>query len=276
MTAPASIAAPRDITRVEFAKVAAFLYAETGITLRPGKEPMVMGRLEKRLRALGLTTYSAYLAEIESPAAEAELRTAVDLLTTNETYFFREPQHFAFLSDVVVPARPYGRPLRVWSAASSSGEEAYSAAMVLEDRMTSPWEIVGTDISTRMVERCRQGLYPLAAAGKIPQPLLKRFCLKGTGEYDGQLMVARSLRDRVTFRCANLLEDLSPLGTFDVIFLRNVMIYFEAETKATLVARAERMLHPGGHLLVSHSETLNGLGSGLQMVRPSVYQRPPG
>lgn len=273
MTAPAS-AAPRDITRAEFAGVAELLYAESGITLKPGKEPMVMGRLEKRLRALGLTTYTAYLEELRRPGAEAELRTAVDLLTTNETYFFREPQHFAFLADVVVPARPYGRPLRVWSAASSSGEEAYSAAMVLEDRMTSPWEIVGTDLSTRMVERCRQGLYPLAAAEKIPTPLLKRFCLRGTGAYEGQLVVTRALRDRVSFRCANLLEDLSPLGMFDVIFLRNVMIYFDTDTKAALVARAERMLHPGGHLLVSHSETLNGLGSGLQMVRPSVYRRP--
>ena len=271
MTAPA--VAPREITGDEFRYICELLHRLTGIRLVPGKEALVMGRLDKQLRILGLTTYSEYFQFIRMPENDAELRSAIDLLTTNETFFFRESQHFDFLRQVIVPARDAGRPFRLWSAASSSGEEAYTAAMVLSESLSAaPWEIIGTDISSRVVERARRGIYPIAAAEKIPMPLLRKYCRRGKDDYDGLMAVSPELRGKVTFHAANLLEDLRQFGRFDVIMLRNVMIYFDNDTKIGLVTRLQEMLQPGGHFIISLSETLNGIPSKLRMVQPSVYR----
>ena len=266
--------APQQITRGEFQAISRLLHEHTGIRLVPGKEMLVMGRLDKRLRQLGLSTYRAYLSLLRQPEGRAELGTAVDLLTTNETFFFREERHFEFLRQVVVLGHREPRPLRLWSAACSSGEEAYTAAMVAADAKPHlDWEIVGTDISSRMVATAQRGIYPLAAAERIPAALLRRYCRKGHGECEGMMAVNGDLRKRVTFRQANLLGNLRELGRFDLIFLRNVMIYFDLETKRALVPRLADMLYPCGHLVVSLSETLNGIRSGLRLVGPSVYRR---
>jgi chemotaxis protein methyltransferase CheR len=269
----ATMTGPRHITRDEFAHLSGLLHQRTGIVLTPGKETLVMGRLDKRLRELGLGTYGEYLRLLHPPGDE--LRFAIDALTTNETYFFREPQHFEFLRDVVVPANRGSRPLRVWSAAGSTGEEAYTIAMVLADTMPGrPWEVVATDISTKVLRTARQGVYPLSAAERIPEQMLRRHCRKGRDEYEGLMAVARELRGRVTFIRANLLDRLGELGRFDVIMLRNVMIYFDTETKVALVKRLTEMLRPGGYLIVSHSESLHGIApADLRMTRPSIYQR---
>jgi len=247
--------APGQITRNEFAGISELLHQRTGILLAPGKETLVMGRLDKRLRQLGLGSYGEYLNLLQT--AGDELRIAIDALTTNETYFFREPQHFDFLRDTVVPATArVGRPVRVWSAAGSTGEEAYTIAMVLAAAMPGRlWEVVATDISTKVLRTAQRGVYPIAAAERIPEPLLHRFCRRGRDEYEGLMAVSREVRGRVHFMRANLLDDLKDLGRFDVIMLRNVMIYFDAETKVALVRRLTEMLHPGGYLVVSHSET---------------------
>jgi chemotaxis protein methyltransferase CheR len=266
---------PRRITGNEFRGISRLLHRHTGINLVAGKETLVMGRLDKRLRQLGLRTYGEYLHLLDDPDGAAELGQLVDLLTTNETYFFREPRHFDFLRHVVVPGHRSARPLRVWSAASSSGEEAYTTAMVLADAMPdSPWEIIGTDVSARMVHAARRGIYPVEAAGKIPSGLLRRFCRKGRDEYAGMLAVCRELRERTRFVAANLHGDLHRLGTFDVILLRNVMIYFDVATKTELIPRLQAMLRPGGYFIVSLSETLNGIPSGLRLVEPSIYRLP--
>jgi chemotaxis protein methyltransferase CheR len=264
----------RLLTATEFDWLRTFLFERTGIELKDGKEPMVMGRLDRRLRHHGMSSYAQYLKVLAAGDA-AEVQMAVDLLTTNETYFFREPQHFDYLRDLFAGRRSPAEPIRVWSAASSSGEEAYTIAMVLASTLPAgqAWEILGTDISTRVLETARRGMYPIEASEKIPRPFLRDYCLKGRDDYDGFLAIDRALRARVTFREANLLSLPENLGTFDVIFLRNVMIYFGMETKQQLVQRLVRLLRPGGHLLVSHSETLSGMQSGLQMVRPSIYRR---
>ncbi|WP_035858207.1 CheR family methyltransferase [Cryptosporangium arvum] len=265
---------PKPITHAEFAEISDLLLRRTGIRLSPGKETLVMGRLDKRLRQLGLTSYREYLDLLARPE-EPELHQAIDLLTTNETFFFREPRHFDFLREEVLPAHPANRPFRLWSAASSSGEEAYTASMVLADALpNAPWEVVGTDVSARVVASAQRGLYPIAAAERIPLPLLRKYCRKGREEYTGQLAIAPDLRARVTFVRANLMDNLEGLGRFDVIFLRNVMIYFGVETKIALLERLETMLQPGGHLIVSLSETLKGVTSRLQLVEPSIYRRP--
>jgi chemotaxis protein methyltransferase CheR len=268
-----SAVAPRSITRDEFRSISEFLHRRTGIRLVHGKEPLVMGRLEMRLRRLGLASYGEYVRLLTMPEHDAEARLATDLLTTNETFFFREPQHFDFLRRVVTPEHRSSRPFRLWSAASSSGEEAYTAAMVLAEALPDqPWEVVGSDVSSRVVETAQRGVYPIGAADRIPTPMLRRHCRKGRDEYAGTMAISRELRARVTFLCANLLDDLTRFGRFDVILLRNVMIYFDIETKKGLVPRLEQMLHPGGYLVVSLSESLNGIPCRLRMVEPSVYR----
>lgn len=265
--------AARAITRDEFQGVSSFLYENTGIRLVPGKEALVMGRLDKRLRQLETRTYGEYLDMLREPGNEDEARRAIDLLTTNETYFFRERRHFDFISEVVVPEFRENRPLRVWSAASSTGEEAYTVAMVLAESMPDgQWQVMGTDVSSRVVESAQRGIYPIAAAERIPRPLLRRYCLKGRDEYAGMMAVSPGLRSSVTFMHANLMSDLRELGNFDVILLRNVMIYFEQSTRVGLVSRLREMLNPGGYLMVGLSETLNGMSHRLRSAEPSIYR----
>ncbi|BCJ56209.1 chemotaxis protein methyltransferase [Actinoplanes sp. NBRC 14428] len=267
------LAASRQLTGDEFRHLTGLLREHTGIALGPGKEALVASRLDKRVRQLGLGGYADYISLLRDSHDEVELHRMIDLLTTNETFFFREPRHFEYLSAVIVPQRQPGRVLRMWSAASSTGEEAYTAAMVLAESLpAAQWEILGSDISTEVVETARRALYPIEAAGKIPPPLLRRYCLRGREEYEGLLTVSRQLRERVQFHCLNLMEDIRRLGSFDVIFLRNVMIYFDLPTKRDLVDRMQDVLVPGGHLIIGSSESLNAIPSRLRMVEPSIYR----
>ena len=243
-----------------------------GIMLPASKKALVGGRLARRLQALGLPSYTHYLAHIQRDAPERQ--RAIDLLTTNETYFFREPRHFAYLSEHILSRHDGARPFRVWSAACSSGEEPYSVAMVLAERLGSrPWEMVASDISTRVLEQARRGVYPMERAEKIPLPYLKAYCLKGVGAQEGQFQIQDALRTRITFRELNLNATLPDIGQFDLVLLRNVMIYFDAATKRGVCGRIEQVLRPGGHLFVGHSESLNGLDSSLRMVQPAVYRK---
>lgn len=257
----------------EFAWIKNYLYEHAGITLNDGKQALISGRLVKRLRHYGFSSYSEYFRLLNKAGFDDENVVAIDLLTTNETYFFREPQHFDFLKNCFFPVHPAAQPLRFWSAASSSGEEAYTLAMLTaEFAHTAQWEIIGTDISTRMLEKARRGLYPISAAEKIPQPLLKKYCLKGSDEFDGFFLIATALRNRVNFIHANLNNTLPDVGRFDAIFLRNVMIYFDFPTRKALIERIRRHLRPGGYLFIGHSESLNGMNPNLQMVLPSIYR----
>lgn len=258
----------------EFVWIRDYLYKHAGIVLNDTKQAMVAGRLDKRLRHHGLGNYSDYFGLFDTPGFENETIMAIDLLTTNETYFFREPKHFDFLVSQILPKQIAGKQFRLWSAASSSGEEAYTLAMLLADHPKSQqWEILGTDISTRILEKARRGLYPMNAVEKIPLSLLKKYCLKGSGEYDGFLLMDQALRKRVRFIHANLISNLPDLGLFEVIFLRNVMIYFDQETKQRLLERITQFLRPGGYFFISHSESLNGMKTDLQMVGPSIYRK---
>lgn len=259
----------------EFNWISQFLNERTGIQLKDGKQAMVMGRLEKRLRKHNFQSYGEYFRSLGQSGNEVELRLAIDLLTTNETYFFREPQHFDYFCSQILPKHPLSKPLRVWSAACSSGEEAYTLALLLAEYFPSnPWEIIGTDISSRVLEKAKDGLYPLPASEYIPPGLLKKYCLKGVDDYDGFLLIDPSIRKRVKFEHANLIGELPDLGMFDVIFLRNVMIYFEQDTKQRVLDRLQRYLLSGGHFIISHTESLNGFKTPLKMIKPSIYQKP--
>ncbi|MFZ6801802.1 CheR family methyltransferase [Undibacterium sp. Di24W] len=271
---PIRATAPVQLQKNEFEWISRFLYERTGIALNDGKQALVMGRLDKRLRSRGLNSYGDYFALLGRPGYDDETTAAIDLLTTNETYFFREPKHFEFLEKVVFPKYAKQRQIRIWSAASSSGEEAYTIAMTLADSFASDnWEVIGTDISTRVLEKASRGLYPMLAAEKIPRAMLKKYCLKGLEEFEDFFLMDAVIRKRVHFSTANLIEQLPDLGLFEVIFLRNVMIYFDRDTKKKLVQKIVEKLKPGGYFIISHSETLNGLDSPLELVAPSVYQK---
>lgn len=262
------------ITDQEFTQFQRFIYDAAGISLSPAKKALVSGRLAKRVQHCHLNSYGDYFRLLASGKADAEVQMAVDLLTTNETYFFREPKHFDLLREQARAMRMRGQPLRVWSAACSSGEEVYSIAMVLADVMEEgQWDVIGSDISTRVLTRARTGHYPLERTTHVPMSYLRRFCLKGTGSEQGTLLVERGLRSRVQFLQVNLNAPLPQLGTFDVIFLRNVMIYFNGATKQQVVARVLSLLRPGGLFFIGHSESLHGVTDLVQPVMPSVYRK---
>lgn len=259
----------------EFQQFKSWIYEAAGINLSPAKKALVAGRLAKRLKHYDLASYGEYFRLITQKSEAAELQIALDLLTTNETYFFREPKHFDFMRTQVLPKVQPGKTFRVWCAASSSGEEPYTIAMTLADGLPStPWEIVASDISSRVLEKARAGHYPMERAEDIPKSLLSRHCLKGVGAQEGTFLMENSLRSRVQFMQVNLNTALPKLGEFDVIFLRNVMIYFDMDTKRQVVARMLPLLKSGGHFIVSHSESLNGITDSLKIISPSIYRKP--
>ena len=258
----------------EFQLFQSWLHFTAGINLSPSKKALVAGRLSKRLKHYNLSSYGDYFRLISHKTETAELQIALDLLTTNETHFFREPKHFEFLRLQVLPKVQPGKPFRVWSAASSSGEESYSLAMTLADGLPStPWEIVASDISLSVLEKARSGHYAISKANNIPKPLLARHCLKGTGTQEGTFLMEQSLRNHVQFMQINLNSALPKIGEFDMIFLRNVMIYFDMNTKRQVVARMLPLLKPDGYFIVSHSESLNGIANALKLLTPSIYRK---
>lgn len=263
------------LTDPEFERFRALVFEETGISLGDQKRALVVGRLSSRLRIRNVTSFSEYYKILKTPSEADERQMAVDLITTNETSFFREIDHFDDLRSFIQQQRPLSFPFRVWSAASSSGEEAYSIAMVLADVLGgAEWKVVGTDISTRVLERARRGLYPMARSAPIPVTYLKQFCLKGTGTHEGAFLIDRRLRDRVSFQQANLCKPLPPIGKFDVAFLRNVLIYFDPVQKAKVVNSVASHIRSQGMLVVGHSESLTGICENLIQVRPTVYRVP--
>ena len=267
---------PAQIGEREFQAIREWIRRAAGISLSEQKKALVVGRLASRLRHYGLESYGRYLELVQSGTQPDEAQIAVDLLTTNETHFFREPKHFEFLRERILAGHPAGRPFRVWSAASSSGEEPYSIAMTLAESLgEAPWEVVASDLSSRVLARAQTGHYAMARAKTIPRHLLSKYCLRGIGAQEGTFLVDPSLRGRIRFMQLNLIGALpQQLREFDVIFLRNVMIYFDAATKREVTARLLPHLVQGGHIIVGHSESLNGLSDALAGVQPSIYRKP--
>ena len=263
---------PVSISAAEFKKFKFWLHNTAGIDLKETKTKLVEGRLACRLRHYNLGSYGAYFKMITSKNARVEAQMAVDLLTTNETYFFREPKHFDFLKrNLLVKARK-GKNFRLWCAASSTGEEPYTLAMTLAEGLgTTPWQIVASDINFQVLEKARSGHYTLERAHTISKQLLHKYCLKGSGSQEGTFLIQKTLRDKIQFKQINLINALPDIGKFDVIFLRNVMIYFDNDTRTQVVNKIVDLLKPGGYLFVSHSESLVGINTQLKIVQPSVF-----
>jgi chemotaxis protein methyltransferase CheR len=260
------------LTQRAFEAVTEMFHDVSGIHLSDAKRALVTGRLQKLAQDRGVSDVNAYVDAVLREGDREELVRVVDKLTTNETYFFREPQHFDHLSQWLARRHRGGTALRIWSAASSSGEEAYTLAIVLANQLgLDGWSIVGTDLSTAMVEHARRAVYTMERARYIQPADLKRWCLKGSGVYTGQLLMAKELRGRVRFEHGNLKHPDTQLGRFDVIFLRNVLIYFDNAGKAEIVTRVMEHLAPDGLLYTGHAESIVNLGLPVRGLAPSVY-----
>jgi chemotaxis protein methyltransferase CheR len=261
------------------------VYTHSRINLGADKKELVSARLGKRLRATGLTTITDYCRHLQGPRATEELPHLIDVISTNHTYFFREIAHFDFLTQTILPelmaARQAARwpRLNIWSAACSSGEEPYTIALVMEQffgrQATWPWQLDATDISNPVLAKAREGAYKSEALEKIPPAQLRAFFQEGAGALAGTFRVKPALQQNIRFRQLNLLGPSLPFSEpFQIIFCRNVMIYFDRATQEELVARLSRLLVPGGYLLVGHSESLTGIKHSMESVRPAVYRRP--
>lgn len=280
MAAPPSTMVAGNLDQGTFERIRDIVYARSGIVLKDDKATLVAGRLGKRLRDLGLNAPSDYLRYLESDVSGQELTNLLDAISTNVTYFFREPDHFDLISQLHSRWVAAGqRRFRYWSAASSSGEEPYTLAMTLHslgvDKLNL--KILATDISTSILERAIAGVYPAKAVAEIPPQLLMRYFSKLGSGLDASYEVKDELRALLTFRHLNLAIFPSPLhGPLDMILCRNVMIYFDQALRSKLVNEFARLLKPGGCLIISHSESLVGIDVDLKMVRPSVYVKPGG
>lgn len=274
---PASGLTPPNVEALseqEFEVFRTWLFDAAAIELTEHKRSLVASRLLKRVQRRGMESYGDYFMLLQNEEEASERQLALDLLTTNETSFFREPKHFDFMRMHVLPARTLGRPFKVWSAASSSGEEAYTIAMELAEHlgMGVPWDVMGSDISNRVLEKARGATYPLERAN-LPDSYFRKYCLKGVGEQKGLFRIQRALRERVQFQSIALNSALPKIGPFDIVFLRNVLIYFNLETRQQVIRRIEPLIAPHGYLFVSHSENLQGVRHQLSVVQPSIYRR---
>ena len=260
--APAAGYSMPQLSDETFDKFRALIYQKTGIHMREGKQILVSNRLRKRVVQLRLSTYEEYLALLTSGSdGEKEMVHFIDAVSTNETYFFREDNHFSALSRIVLPEQfKAGGKVRIWSAGCSTGEEVYTLRMVADEAARAagapPVEIIGTDISTTVIARAREGIYGERALRLVPRPLLGRYFVPCD---EGRWQVNPETRARVDFRVHNLFTDPPPGERINVIFCRNVMIYFDKPTQTKLVDGIfARAIHPDGYLFIGHSESLSG------------------
>jgi chemotaxis protein methyltransferase CheR len=278
-------AQPSSMSDREFEVFRELVRRETGIALGAHKRALLEARLGKRLRALGLSTFGAYYTYLRRADTAGDERIRfVNAITTNETAFFREAAHFAYLDAEWLPARREladaggARRLRAWSAACSTGEEPYSIAMSFLAAVDVPrWDvrILASDIDTDVLTRAVAGVYRLEAVDRVPVAQLRRFFLRGVGANEGAVRIRPTVRELVTFRRLNLLDAQWPIRTrFHLIFCRNVLMYFDRPTQAAVVARLERHLEPDGLLVLGHAENLLGLGSSMERVTSTVYRLP--
>jgi len=273
-----SIERIRPISEREFALFQTLIQREAGIYLAPAKKALLVGRLCKRLRALGLTTFGAYYQRIVDEDDREERVQMLDCISTNETHFFREPRQFEFLERQVIPVWKERGPrvLRVWSAGCSTGEEPYSLAMMLLHHFPPGTgrqiEILATDISSRVLARAADAVWPIEKAQEIPFAYRRAFMLRGTGSQEGRMKASPEIRALVRFERLNLNEEPYPVrGPFHLIFCRNVLIYFQAETKLKVIHHLLDVLAPDGLLFLGHAESLNAVTDRVATVVPTVY-----
>ena len=267
-----------ELGEAQFEQIKHLMHRLCGVYLRPGKEALVKARLSKRLRTLGIGSFESYVDLVERDTSREELTLLIDALTTNKTDFFREPQHFDYLREQVLPGlMAAGDRMRFWSAGCSTGEEPYSLAILLREEVPDingrDVRILGTDISTRVLQKAREAVYGEDALKDVPHSVLKRHFHTLRAGDTSSFRVDDAVRTMVRFARLNLMGTWPMAGPFDGIFCRNVMIYFDRSTQQALIRRFYDLLKPGGHLLIGHSESLTGKSHPFRHVQPTVYAR---
>lgn len=275
----------RDVMRLSdrgFARFADFFTSELGIRMPDSKIGMVQSRLARRVRELGLSSVEQYGEYLFSQRHHEELDHLIDAITTHKTDFFREPEHFSYLTDVALPslAAAKGRDrINVWSAACSSGEEPYTLAMVLSEytqrQRDRAFAVLATDVSSGVLQKARRGVYPECLIDPVPLALRRKYLLRKQCDSEQLIRIVPELRQKVSFYQLNFMApDYAISDTFDIIFLRNVLIYFNRDTQEKVVNKICRYLNPGGYLFVSHAESLTDLKLPLRRVQTSIHQMP--
>jgi chemotaxis protein methyltransferase CheR len=274
-----------ELTREDYNLIRRLVYAHSGINLGENKSQLVRVRLGKRLRAGGFRSFREYYRYVENDSSGRELCALLDAITTNTTHLFREPRHFQLLRDILTrwvndrAWRAQHKTLRIWSAAGSSGEEPYSIGMVAHDVLNRhapaiELKILATDLSAEVLSRAKLGVYDAHRVGTVPPDLRARYFQPVRIDGESALQIIPELRRQITFARFNLMTPEFPFrNRFNIIFCRNVMIYFDRATQETLVNKLARQLHGGGYLMIGHSESLNGIRHPLEYVEPTVYRR---
>ena len=258
-----------ELRQTEFAVIQKLLFKECGISLSDTKKSMVESRLYKRVEYHQVSSYADYLKIVQISCAEKN--EFLNSLSTNETYFFREEKHFDFLTSLAKNVKQ----LRVWSAAASMGSEAYSISMILDTYLgTQFWKVEASDINTEVLEVAKKGLYPFSWSQKIPQLYKTKYCLKGSGKFENKMLVDRVLTQNINFFQHNLMDRNIMLGEFDVIFLRNVLLYFTEETKLKVIKNLLPNLKNGGYFIISMTETFQDKEiEELEFLQNNIYQK---
>jgi chemotaxis protein methyltransferase CheR len=264
-----------EFTARDFERVRGLIYKRAGIALADSKQEMVYSRLARRLRANGITSFVQYLDDLERGTNDQEWEAFTNALTTNLTSFFREAHHFPILAEQVAKLKGQGQ-IEVWCSASSTGEEPYSIAITLCEAfgtLTPPAHIIATDIDTNVLNTAANGVYPMDRVEKLSPERARRFFLKGKGEQTGLVRVRPELRKMITFKQLNLLSDNWPIsGQFDVIFCRNVMIYFDKPTQGKILSRFAPLMKPDGLLFAGHSENFLYVTDAFKLRGKTVYE----
>jgi chemotaxis protein methyltransferase CheR len=261
-----------------FKRMREIVYEHSGISLKATKEAMVSARVAKRMRALDISTHEQYLSYIEHDAKSDEITHFLDVISTNVTSFFREKQHFDFLKDILLNWISNGKSkIRIWSAAASTGEEALSIAMTIQDALGEQpcdYKILATDISTHVLTCAQQGIYDEAQMKNVPEAFRRRF-FQPVSTKSGTVYRARDeLTHNIVYRRLNLSRPPFPMRSqLDIVFCRNVMIYFDEETRKKLIGEIHRQLLPGGYLFTGHAESLSSLKTDFTYIRPTLYQK---
>jgi chemotaxis protein methyltransferase CheR len=269
------------LTTAEFQRISAFIYDECGINLTAPKKVMVESRLQRRLLQLKMSSFNSYCDYVMTPMGmKEELVHMIDAVATNKTDFFREPVHFRFMEEQVLPAwraMNNSRVVKVWSSACSTGEEPYTTAMVLAEsaaQQALQFSITATDISTKVLQKAIHAIYPERSAVDIPMALRRKYLLKSKDQEMPTVRIVPELRSKVLFKRVNLTEDVIEVEPdFDVIFCRNVLIYFDRATQEQVVSRLCQKLRRGGYLFIGHSESIYHMKLPLRQVQPTIFQR---
>lgn len=271
------------MTEKTFKVFSEFIETNLGIRMPPSKRIMLEARLSKRVRTLGLPDHDAYCEYVFSKEGfDREIQQLIDAVTTNETDFFRESHHFDLLTNKVLPEFAAGNSvldLNVWSVAASTGQESYTIAMVLEDFARTKgvdlrYRILGTDISEKVLRVAETGIYTERQAAKIPQSFKRLYCLRSRDPEEKTIRIRPELRARTVFRQLNLMDDSYNIKRqYQIVFCRNVFIYFDRPTQRKVLARLYGHLAPGGYLFMGHSENIGSSDLGLKSVASSVYRK---